>query len=44
MAQLKAVVTEYQQLSQEWAKGKSRDSAKVCKPIGFIWVIIICYL
>jgi len=29
MAQLKAVVTEYQQLSQEWAKGKSRDSAKI---------------
>jgi len=29
MAELKAVVSEYQELSKEWAKGKNRDSAKI---------------
>ena len=29
MAELKAVVEEYQELSKEWAKGKNRDSAKI---------------
>ena len=29
MAELKAVVTEYQELSKEWAKGKNRDTAKI---------------
>jgi len=29
MAELKTVVTEYQELSKEWAKGKNRDSSKI---------------